>query len=191
MSEKPNTPWNDVSFIWKKIAGVIAAVGILATVTVKIFDTPPEITYTIFMFLGLILLIISWYVDKQAEYTHKELLGYEHKAREDFTKALHDTRKTIEEDREKSDQNMKMFEEHVSKLIKISEDTRKDTLRIQLLMLIKDQPENIDTILKIAESYFVELDGDWYMTSEFKRWAKAHEVEIPDSIWGKVESHKD
>lgn len=61
-------------------------------------------------------------------------------------------------------------------------DIRRDTLRIQLSNYIKDQPENIDTIIKIAEEYFVHLKGDWYATSEFRKWAKAHDIEVPQLI---------
>lgn len=187
MDEKnKRTPWTDVSFIWKKIAGVIAAVGVLATLTVNIFKTPADITYTLFAFLGFILLMISWYVDKQASYTHDEILKYEKAARDDFTKAIYETRDTIKANKEDSDGKINMFEEHLDKLMKISEDTRKDTLRIQLMMLIKDQPDNTDSILKVAEVYFLELDGDWYMTSEFKKWANAHNIEVPDILWAKV-----
>lgn len=64
----------------------------------------------------------------------------------------------------------------------IMRDIRKDTLRIQLSQYMKDQPENIDTILKIAEEYFVKLKGDWYMTSEFNKWAKSHDIVVPPII---------
>lgn len=64
----------------------------------------------------------------------------------------------------------------------IMRDIRKDTLRIQLSQYLKDQPENIDTILKIAEEYFVKLKGDWYMTSEFNKWAKNHDIVVPPII---------
>ena len=61
-------------------------------------------------------------------------------------------------------------------------DIRKDTLRIQLSRYIEGQPENIDTIIKIAEEYFCNMKGDWYMTSEFRKWAKAHDIEVPQII---------
>ena len=50
---KPKSVWNDITKIWGRIAGVIAAVGVAATAIVKIFNTPPELTYIIFAALGL------------------------------------------------------------------------------------------------------------------------------------------
>lgn len=72
--------------------------------------------------------------------------------------------------------------EAVSSLNSTAKETRRDTLRIQLSMYIKDQPENIDTILRLAEEYFVRMHGDWYMTAEFNKWAKSQGVEIPNII---------
>ena len=58
------------------------------------------------------------------------------------------------------------------------------------MMLMQNQPENTDSILKLAETYFVKLHGDWYMSSEFKKWAKAHDVEVPEIIFSKLDSHE-
>ena len=185
------TPWSDVSKTWKKIAAVIAAVGVLATLTVNIFGTPADITYTVFAFLGLILLMISWYVDKQAEYSHNELVNHENQAREKITEALTNTKLLIHQVEEDSKSRTSIFEERVDKIIDIVEDTRKDTLRIQLLMLMREDNNNVDTILRVAETYFVKLQGDWYMTSEFYRWAKAHDVVIPNNIWDSIKDHED
>ena len=49
-------------------------------------------------------------------------------------------------------------------------------------MVMSHQPNNVDTILKLAEQYFVKLRGDWYMTNEFGKWAKEHDVTIPTNI---------
>jgi hypothetical protein len=58
-------------------------------------------------------------------------------------------------------------------------------------MILEQQPGNIDTILKLAEEYFVKLGGDWYMTSEFNKWAKAHEIIVPTSIYKAIDdNHK-
>ncbi len=196
--DNKKTPWNDVSRMWKKIAGVIAAVGVLATLTVKIFNTDPAFTYTAFAFLGLILLMISWYVDRQASYTFEEIISCEKKAREDFTKSIQDISDLMYHGKdetyklkEDSDKKIDTINKNIDKLLEVTEDTRKDTLRIQLLMIMTHDPDNVDTILKLAETYFVKLKGDWYMTSEFNRWAKAHDVQIPDNIWSLMKSHID
>lgn len=72
--------------------------------------------------------------------------------------------------------------DYLGELKGLAVETRKDTLRIQLASYIKDQPDNVDTILKLAEEYFVKLHGDWYMTSEFNKWAKEHQITVPSVI---------
>ncbi len=117
-------------------------------------------TYSVFAGFGIILLIISFYVDKQTEYTHQEILKYESKAREDFTKAMKVAREQTLELKEDSDKRIASFREAVDELIDTTRETRRDTLRIQLLMILAHQPDNIDTILKLAQTYFVNLQGD-------------------------------
>ena len=57
----------------------------------------------------------------------------------------------------------------------------KDTLRTQLLFLIIERPEETQEILTIAEHYFKDLKGNWYMTSIFYKWCKERNIEVP--IW--------
>jgi len=187
--DKPKNVWNDIANTWGRIGGVVAAVGILATFVSKIWNLSPELIYSIFGGLGVVLLIISFYVDKQAEYTHQEIVKYEHKAREDFTKALDETKRMVQQNREDTERRIDLFREDVKTLLDNTKETRKDTLRIQLLMILEQQPENIDTILKLAETYFVELHGDWYMTSEFNKWAKAHNIVVPQYIYEAIDTN--
>lgn len=56
----------------------------------------------------------------------------------------------------------------------------KDVLRTQLLLLILLRPEEQQEILTIAEHYFGDLKGDWYMTSIFNKWLKAANVAEPE-----------
>ena len=191
MNDKIKSVWSDIAKVWGRIAGVIAAVGLIATFIVKVFNTTSEMTYSVFAGFGIILLIIPFYVDKQTEYTHQEILRYESKAREDFTKAIKVTREQTLELKKDSDKRIASFREAVDELIDTARETKRDTLRIQLLMVLANQPDNIDTILKLAQTYFVNLQGDWYMTSEFTKWAKTHEIEIPDSLYRAIaENHK-
>ena len=53
----------------------------------------------------------------------------------------------------------------------------KDGLRTQLLLLILMRPEEINEILTLAQHYFVDLKGDWYMTSIFAKWCDEHGLE--------------
>lgn len=74
----------------------------------------------------------------------------------------------------------------INKLEEQSKDLdqiRGDTVRLQLSNLIHREPENVDTILRVAQFYFCDLGKNWWMASEFKKWARVHDVEIPGDIW--------
>lgn len=76
------------------------------------------------------------------------------------------------------DENKKNIED----LAKVVDDIRGDTIRLQLNDLIERDPQNIDTILKVAEFYFIDMQKNWWMASKFKKWAKQHDVEVPDHL---------
>lgn len=54
----------------------------------------------------------------------------------------------------------------------------KDTTRIQLLTLIKHDPDNAESILKVARHYFVDLSGDWYATAIFQNWCAERDIHV-------------
>ena len=58
------------------------------------------------------------------------------------------------------------------------EDTNVRVTRMELMGLIKDDPDNIDAILQVAEYYFIELDGNAHAHSVFEKWALKHGVAI-------------
>jgi hypothetical protein len=65
------------------------------------------------------------------------------------------------------------------KSIKAGQDTiNTKVTRMELMNLIKEDSNNIDSILQVAEYYFIELDGNAYAHSMFEQWAKAHGVAI-------------
>ena len=54
------------------------------------------------------------------------------------------------------------------------------TTRLQLIWLIESHPENEDTILKTAQRYFIELDGDGEAWAVFHKWADENKL---DTSW--------
>lgn len=56
----------------------------------------------------------------------------------------------------------------------------KDVLRTQLLLLILLKGEEKQEVLTIAEHYFKDLHGDWYMTSIFNKWLKEKTIAEPE-----------
>lgn len=56
----------------------------------------------------------------------------------------------------------------------------RDVLRTQLLLLILLKSEEQQEILTIAEHYFKDLNGNWYMTSIFNKWIKEKDIAEPE-----------
>jgi len=59
-----------------------------------------------------------------------------------------------------------------------------DSCRTQLLLLISDYSGNRSKILSLAEHYFSDLKGDWYMTDIFIQWLEANDVKVPEWFKG-------
>ena len=63
-------------------------------------------------------------------------------------------------------------------------DTGKSTLRLEISQEIDRNPQNHDTILKMGEKYFCEMDGDLYMTNRFLDWVEKEKIHLPPSLMG-------
>ena len=57
----------------------------------------------------------------------------------------------------------------------------KDVLRTQMLLLILLKPEEKQEILTIAEHYFKDLNGNWYISSIFNTWLE--ETNTQEPLW--------
>lgn len=60
--------------------------------------------------------------------------------------------------------------EHLDDVHLALKELRKDTTRTQLMMLFTDYPEQHDEIMTLAEFYFHNLGGNWYMSTLFSSW---------------------
>ena len=69
-----------------------------------------------------------------------------------------------EDEREKRIQSLE-------KLVKMLQDAlnraERDNCRIQMLIMLMHYQHETEQIMKLAEHYFVDLRGDWYMTGIF------------------------
>lgn len=184
--QNPKSVWNDISKAAKRITAVITAVGVFATFIIKVFGTPSDLTYVIGGAMGAILLLISFYVDKQSFYLHQEIIEYEEKSKKDFYEIMKKAKQETYDMKKDSNDKISLLDNNIKEILEISKETQKDTTRIQLLMVIQQQPNNVDTILKLAERYFVKLKGDWYATSEFNKWVKEHDVGLPIHIYNAI-----
>lgn len=52
-----------------------------------------------------------------------------------------------------------------------------EATRTQLITLMSNYPDNKSEILKVADKYFNEYNGDWYVTELFEQWADEHGVD--------------
>lgn len=55
----------------------------------------------------------------------------------------------------------------------------RETCRCQLLIMMNHYKSEKCEILKLAQHYFVDLNGDFYMTSIFQKWLSKNEIEKP------------
>lgn len=63
-------------------------------------------------------------------------------------------------------------------IIEKVDQAERDAIRGQLLALMSDYPDNESEILKVADYYFNGLDGDWYMTGLFTKWADSRGIDV-------------
>lgn len=56
----------------------------------------------------------------------------------------------------------------------------RDGTRTQMLVLMASYPKNNTEIMKVAEHYFGELKGDWYMTGLFNTWLVNNGIGKPE-----------
>ena len=66
----------------------------------------------------------------------------------------------------------------LNRIEKRTVDNEKAIVRLQLIYLIHEQPENKDTILLTAQRYFIELDGNGEAWAVFDAWAKCRKLDI-------------
>lgn len=62
--------------------------------------------------------------------------------------------------------------------------TEKDSVRTQLLVLMSDYPDNVTEIMGVAQHYFDDIGGNWYMTTMFNRWLESRQIGKPDWFKG-------
>ena len=64
----------------------------------------------------------------------------------------------------------------------------RDNCRTQLLLLISDYPEEKQEIMTLAKHYFVDLEGNWYASSIYRKYLHDHQIEAP--FWFLNHVHK-
>lgn len=70
--------------------------------------------------------------------------------------------------------------ERLSTLEKRAEKEEKDSVRMQMLILLSDYPENVQEIMEVSRHYFHDIHGDWYMTTLFNNWLSKTHIGRPE-----------
>lgn len=60
--------------------------------------------------------------------------------------------------------------DRLDRMEKNQQKLERDLVRTQMLIMMNHYPESEAEIMKLAEHYFKDLEGDWYMTSLFNKW---------------------
>ena len=79
------------------------------------------------------------------------------------------------------------FEKRLGSIDDVLVDIQASALRTEMNSVMFRTPENHDTIIRMAEKYFVELGQDWVMTDTFLSWVESEEkagrkVHVPASL---------
>ena len=85
----------------------------------------------------------------------------------------------IKNRQEKSDKKNTMKQE-IEDIQKTVRRLEKDGCRTQLLLMMRDYPDERAEILQLGAHYFGDLDGNWYLSSLFAAWIKKQGIEKPD-----------
>lgn len=71
--------------------------------------------------------------------------------------------------------------DRLEKIEKQLNKTERDSVRMQLLFMIRQMPEEKHEIMTLAQYYFDSLEGNWYMSSLFAKWLDKENIAKP--IW--------
>lgn len=85
-----------------------------------------------------------------------------------------------EELRKQLAENTKELKESIEQINEANKKNERDNVRIQLMMLITSFQTSVPEIMKCAQHYFDDLNGDWYMTSIFNNWMIQNKVAKPE-----------
>lgn len=65
------------------------------------------------------------------------------------------------------------------KIIKAQERHEGDILRVELKLMISSFPEKEDDILRLAQHYFQDKQGNWVMAAVFQSWLQDRDIPAP------------
>ena len=82
----------------------------------------------------------------------------------------------------KDDKNeiLQSINKSIAELKTQGKKNEKDNCRTQMLLLMSDYPEEKKEIMTLADHYFNDLHGNWYMTALFRNHLKECGIDPPE-----------
>lgn len=125
--------------------------------------------------LTLIVEVIKYYTDRGDKKKEKK---------DNFEEKLEDIANDVKEINSKVTEQgiaIENLKKQTNDQDKQLDKIEKDSVRNQLMTMMSDYSNRVDEIMEIAEHYFKDLKGNWYVTNIFKTWLVNHEeVGMPD-----------
>lgn len=149
--------------------GVVGFATTISAILIQALHFPIEPTLLTVAGFALVMLLIAFLINR-SEQRQKALL-----------------KSHIEEE----DMIFGELKEDLGYLKDMALESQRSTLRIEMNDEMHRNPANHDTIIKMAERYFVDLKGDWVMTSLFLDWVDnekeaGREVHVPTGLLANV-----
>lgn len=154
------------------ILGVIAFATAISTFLTTVLGLALEPTLISVAGGAIALLYIGWLIQKSEQRQVESLKKHENFALEQIERVS----------------------KNLADIKDITLENQRASLRIEMGNEIKRHPQNHDTILRMAERYFLPpekggLGGDWYMSDVLMTWAETEKVHLPSALGESLEKH--
>ena len=159
---KSKTSRDDLIILRNYTLGVVGFATTISSVLIQTMNYPVGPTIICVSAFALMMLLIVWLISRSEART---------------TLALQEHVKTADKTLDLALQDLAEIKDAVL-------DSGKAVLRLEMCHEIEKNPTNHDTILKMGEKYFNQLDGDWYMTNRFLEWSKNQKIHLPPTLGG-------
>ena len=165
--------WDDIKSIKGYLAGVVAFATAIGAFLVTTLHLPSDVTILTVAGLAVAMGVIGFLVARSENRQSTALREHEHASQEQV-EALKSTLTTLAD---------------------ITLENQRSSLRTEMNMAIHFNPDNHDTIIKMAQRYFGELQGDWVETDLFLAWVDEEEkagrpVHVPPQLLTTVNTLK-
>lgn len=162
---------NDIKEGKGYILGVVSFATVLGAFLIEIFHFRTEPTLVAVSGAALAVIVMGWLIQRSEARQVEAMKNHQ----VETSKTMNCCRDSLEE------------------LKKMAISTQRSTLRIELNDEIARHPENHDSILRMAEKYFLELSGNWVETDVFLLWASeenaaGRRVLIPPALLADITS---